>query len=1050
MEFKVGDTVRNKRTGDIGTVCSLNQTATVQMVRVNFSNGYKNLSPNALELVVQESDMYDHFRSGWFDSYLRFRQLLTHTRIGGNLTNIVYSMKYGDVDFLPHQFKPVFKFLTANTQRLLIADEVGLGKTIEALYIWRELQARNDARRLLVVVPSALTDKWFNDMTNHFGMNAVIADSAEIDKSCRLALADQSRTFELVVSIQSLRYRKGLPAGSSLYKLHNLFESERSKNRKLFDLVVIDEAHSLCNSSSNNYKLAETLRDLSDNLVLLSATPVNNSNKDLFNLLSLMAPREFRDEKHFGFLFEDNRNAVRLSNLFESHPSDIKGTVKQAGHILDSILQSRSFCRDSFFRTLHKDLERALNSDDLRREAYDKITSRFFYDSYFTRSRKRDVMKTTIRSAQTAAFSLSSEEQGIYDTCTEWIKERMGQSSLEFNDNEKKLFPFVLMSRQRELDSSIPAAIERWRSALSGRPISYCLDNDALNDDIEDSSESSVTESSKLQSIPDVCLDISDEDLRWLVKKDSKYNEFVKAVRFQLSQNDEPEAAYKLIVFSFFRATLEYLYRRLTYDSFNVIMINGSMSRDEKTAAIKEFRESDDVQILLSSEVGAEGLDMQFANTEINYDLPWNPMRLEQRIGRIDRIGQKSEKIYIINLFCTDTISDRIRQALYDKIQIFTDSIGSIEDIMGKTFQKIEESLLSSELTDEQKEKAANDDIDRLCVDVLAKRKLEESAGISKAYSDRILEYVGKAEGNNRYIRREDLINYLIDFCENEGHGSRFIQDRKDRNIWHFIFSANDRARFQNFAEANNLESGFSSLPDIECTFPQGLRSSARCNMDVNHPLMKWIFNIVDKETFSKNYNHCYCMSLSRSDADSNRFPENAYVFCISQIEYYGLKKKQKELLCFACGAETKTIMNRDDSENLIGQVLFNGRNTMNFSSLVSASGQDGLNEAMEYCRKRMDSHVGEMQESFEEENEDLRNLMTAKVEEFYDEQIARIQETINRLIAENAKDYIIKGQRTNLLKQQNSKAEEISKIQMESQPFLSSNDVAIGVIFIE
>ena len=588
VEFHIGDKVYSKRDGLTGEVRDIRSLSSgLIMIKVDFDGNFKTLPAGALEPVVKEEDMFAHFRAGKFDSFIRFRQLLTHARISGNLTNIVYSMKYGDVEFLPHQFKPVFKFLTANTQRLLIADEVGLGKTIEALYIWRELQARSDARRLLVVVPSALTEKWFNDMSNHFGLNVDIADPNKIEICCRQALVDRSKSFELVASIQGLRNRKNLKPTSPLLKLHKMFEEEKGKRRKLFDLVIIDEAHSLVNPDSSNHKLAETLRDLSENMILLSATPVNNKSDDLFNLLTLMAPRDFRSLNQFYPLFEDNRYAVRLANLFESHPYDVGEAVKEAEMLLSDIVATRSFKQDNFFGKLRGALKETLSSDERRREAYDKITSRFFYDSYVTRSRKKDVMETTTRSAQTSAFSMSRIERRIYDDCTNWIEDRIGYASSDIA-NEDRLFPFVLMSRQREMDSCLPAAIARWKKVIAGYEEEDDSEDETVADHLGDDEEHAIKKDSRIRSIPAVCRNISDEDVRNLERNDSKYREFVNVIQHQLALQDESDIIPKLIVFSFFRATLDYLYRRLTADGFKVIMINGGFRSSFRRKSVQK------------------------------------------------------------------------------------------------------------------------------------------------------------------------------------------------------------------------------------------------------------------------------------------------------------------------------------------------------------------------------------------------------------------------------------------------------------------------------
>ena len=129
----------------------------------------------------------------------------------------------------------------------------------------------------------------------------------------------------------------------------------------------------------------------------------------------------------------------------------------------------------------------------------------------------------------------------------------------------------------------------------------------------------------------------------------------------------------KIVIFSFFRGTVEYLYHHLSQAGIRCSLIMGGLKDNEKTERLLDFRDKN-INVLVSTEVGSEGIDLQFAKYEINYDLPWNPMRLEQRIGRLDRIGQESPTIFVFNAFCRDTIEDRILSRLYDRIQIFKDS----------------------------------------------------------------------------------------------------------------------------------------------------------------------------------------------------------------------------------------------------------------------------------------------------------------------------------------------------------------------------------------
>ena len=1061
MEFKKGDRVYYKKENKTGTITGekrlLSSTGIIKYA-VNFDGQIMNISETALKLEQEDhGDMFTRFKNRRFDTFTRFRQLITHIRIGGELTDIVYSMNYGDVEFLPHQFKPVFKFITSTSHRLLIADEVGLGKTIEALYIWRELQARSDARRLLVVTPASLTEKWSNDMMTHFGIDALSATARDVYEKSLRALNDHSTSFELVISIQSLRKRSNLKETNPLFRLHEMFKEGLNDGRKFFDLVIIDEAHSLINKNSSNYHLAEILRDLSHNMILLSATPVNNKSDDLFNLLSLMSPSDFKSKGQFDYLFNNNRNIVRLSNLLEPHPTDFSKTLIKASELIDTILAHSRQGQDSYFKELQLNLKETLKSDDKRREAYEKVRSRFFYDNYITRTRKKDVMKTTIRSAQTAQFRMTEKEKEIYDNCSSWLEERMDRIRVDANKKRSKIFPFVLMARQREMDSSLPAAIARWNRILKEN-IAEIIDDEIISDYYDKAEDDSNEEKpSGYESIPRICLDLSDDELRELKENDSKYKTFLEVIKEHTTQVNEDGEINKIIVFSFFRETLEYLYKRLWNDGFSTIMIKGGMRREEKIDAISKFRDSNEYQIFLSSEVGAEGLDMQFANMEINYDLPWNPMRLEQRIGRIDRIGQKSEKIFIINLFCKNTISDRIRFDLYSKINIFKESIGELDDIMGETVMRIEKNLLSPSLTDAQKTAQAEAEINRICNNMRDQKKLEEEAGISKAYSNRILEGIGKTEQNRKYISRVDLINYMKDFCENTGHGSNLIQDKKNPEIWHFIFSGEDRTSFQEYAIKNNYPYGFSSRDDIDCTFPQGARTKARCCIDVNHPLIKWMHEC-NSTIFDKNINNCYALSIERNKIDHKRFPSNIYVFYIFKEMLYGIRN-QNELIISICDGKGN-LLEKNDSEFLLGEALFKGKNTPDLSSMMKRSDSSYITGALQICKDNADTIEDKLCADFSRDNADLYNTMYASIEKDYDEKIQKEEISIEKYEDEsfNTEDKEekrnieskIKRNKTNIQKYMKDKAANLKALEKREQIESVANGIAVGIIFIE
>lgn len=184
---------------------------------------------------------------------------------------------------------------------------------------------------------------------------------------------------------------------------------------------------------------------------------------------------------------------------------------------------------------------------------------------------------------------------------------------------------------------------------------------------------------------------------------DTKFDFFIQALKEVFLQ----EPTSKVLVFAFFRGTLVYLYTRLKQIGYQVQVIHGDIKLPERKSNVDQFREDPKVQILLSSEVGSEGLDFQFCNTIFNYDLPWNPMKVEQRIGRLDRFGQKHKRINIYNFVIENSIEERIFMRLYERIGIFKAAIGDLEAILGDEIKKISRTIFSSKLTPEQEIKLA-------------------------------------------------------------------------------------------------------------------------------------------------------------------------------------------------------------------------------------------------------------------------------------------------------------------------------------------------------
>ena len=243
------------------------------------------------------------------------RGLMTYYRLSGKLANLIYSINTTNTQFFAYQFKPVLNFLASPCNGILIADEVGLGKTIEAGLIWTELRARQEAKRLLVVCPAMLREKWQMELADRFGVKAEIVDSGGLLKHLSVMKDRPHESFALIASIQGLRPPKDWnddpPSQSSSAKLARYLD-DSDLSDSMIDMTIIDEAHYLRNPETQTHKLGELLRPVSQNLVLLSATPIQLRSRDLFTLLHLLDEDAFPYEFSFGQTLQSNGPIVSL------------------------------------------------------------------------------------------------------------------------------------------------------------------------------------------------------------------------------------------------------------------------------------------------------------------------------------------------------------------------------------------------------------------------------------------------------------------------------------------------------------------------------------------------------------------------------------------------------------------------------------------------------------------------------------------------------------------------------------------------------------------
>ncbi|MEJ7609431.1 MAG: SNF2-related protein [Bryobacteraceae bacterium] len=548
--------------------------------------GLKVLPPEPVPLDLRGSLAGFFIRRGYW--------MLKHTQ---SFEDLICLPGLEGVDAYIYQQETVRKVLRQFHGRALLADEVGLGKTIEACLILKEYWQRGMVGRALILTPPSLVSQWRSELEGKFGLPARVPDT----QAFRVNPEQFWREEPLIVASLALARRDSQAA--ILSSLH-------------WDLVIVDEAHALKNRASANWRLVNSLQK--HFLLLLTATPVENNLVELYNLITLLKPGLLETEADFKKRF-----------VTAGKPKSPKNPQRLRELLADVMIRNTRAVVD---------------------------------------------IKLPRRIASTVKVSPSAAEVELYRRVSAFVAERYkknGHSTL------------ALSTLQREAGSSpraIGRAVER---AIAAGP----------------------EQSTALQEI---------FGLAAMAGESSKGAQLGEMLL---------RAQGKTVVFTEFIATLEELVEVCRARSIPFAVFRGDLSRAGKEAAILHFRE--EANVLLSTGAGGEGRNLQFARTIINYDVPWNPMRLEQRIGRVHRIGQ-TQDVFVFNFCQAGSVEEQLLRVLHDKINMFELVIGEIDAILGRLdderdFAEVVLDLWASSASDDQREQAFNGLADQL----LAARKTQ-------------------------------------------------------------------------------------------------------------------------------------------------------------------------------------------------------------------------------------------------------------------------------------------------------------------------------------
>ena len=627
----------------------------------------------------------------------RFRGYLTFEKLNQPLASTVYSYLASRTRLLAYQFKPALKLLDNPYSRILIADEVGLGKTIEAGIVLTELHMRQSLGRVLIVCPSALRSKWKQEMRNRFDWDFEVLGGEPLRARLRDALERPGKPLRLIASLEGLRSQQTL----------DLLQAERLD----FDAVIVDEAHHMRNRGRLSNELGHHLSDVSDTLVFLTATPLNLGEQDFFELMHILVPEEFAEFADFETQIEPNaylNAAIRALRTNPADPGLARAELVRAGEAG----AGRRLDRDFRFLDARSILDRGLSAGVISVEDSVSVQRHLrelnTLAHVFTRTKKREVSDLfPMRRADPVPVAFTDEEQEFYDAVSDWVRTAKVRYGIGAGT-------FVLIMFQRQLASCLPAMATKLEDVLQRGAIMFESDDVDENLDL-DGADLPASEDSDLPASLDLAeLDRSmvwrlQEAWKGVQGKDSKFDAFERQLRELLVAGQR-----KVIVFSFFIGTIDYLARRLEAfeldgERLEVLKLYGPIPSDERGDVVQRFQDTEAPAVMLSSEVGSEGLDFQFCSAMFNYDLPWNPMRVEQRIGRIDRYGQVAKYIQILNLVVPSTIEGRIFYRLYERIGIFEKSIGDLEAILGDRevdaeLRSLTRAIVFGELTPEEEE----------------------------------------------------------------------------------------------------------------------------------------------------------------------------------------------------------------------------------------------------------------------------------------------------------------------------------------------------------
>jgi superfamily II DNA or RNA helicase len=989
--------------------------------------------PTALDVVQAEADddVFALAARGAFGRASDLRRNLTFVHLTGRLANLVYSMGVTNTDFYPHQYRPLLTMLESPSDGLLIADEVGLGKTIEAGLIWTEFRARFDKRRLLVICPAHLREKWRDELTNRFGLKPEILAADEILEALRREPGTHGADAVWIASYQSLRPPSSWSPGQPLEKgdastRHQLadFLFRHGNAGALFDMVVFDEAHTMRNKETGNWKLGSLIRDVSDKQVMLSATPINLRNDDLFSLLTLLDPDHFTHIDDLRRLINSNRPLVAARDVVlnpRSRACEFIAALEAAR--LDPVLSQST--------QLHRMLEEPPSDDDLLNPSFRaKLAARLetmsLLSHVLTRTRKRDVqIDRVVREVHRESVDMSEPERQLYNFVTETIRRYAWENDLSDG--------FLLATPQRQVSSSPAALLRAWKQAKRDDDLDDWM---SFDDDAEKTRQAfQPLKSYLLREIPP---EITLADLE---RNDSKFARLTRLLN-DIRCNDPFE---KVVVFTSFRTTARYLVERLVAAGHPSLLVWGDPGRS-KYEIIEEFRTNSDVRVLVSTEVAAEGVDLQFSRLVVNFDLPWNPTRVEQRIGRIDRLGQQAKKIFAWNLFFAGTIDDRVVGRLLTRLAGFEAALGETEAVIGEELSRLEYALLSRKLSAEEEGRLIEEAAVRLEQVARQQQELEDNAAHMVAHGQSVLDRISASKDMGRFVTAHDLMVFVIDTLDRRYRGYEYQAEPGNELRGRLQLPPNLAVRLTDWIRTRGAvgQTRLANGRPMNVEFRNAIVSRGTGTIETIHqfhPLISYLAH--ELRATDEEFYPVAAVEVARTDAGQDLSPGN-YAFTIHQVSVTGVYEEDW-LLAAVADVESGDLLSDDLADRVVDACRTTGRDWLSAGNDLTPT---KVSAALEVGEAAVEARMNELVERKKSDNDDRVRFQLDSIERHEARRCTLLDQVAGKHRREGRAGLAAatEGQKRNFLEKMSLRRAGIAQRQ---QVHYSSRPVCAGVVRI-